>query len=424
MPVTARIDGFGDATLRTPSARGLGDDARCAPNAHTDSDRACLYTTTVRIEASRASSWSSRLRRSGGLAVLGFVVAGASTTSACSKTEASQTFRHVEVEEKGIADLSAYIPGEMPPADRVELGRLLFFDPRLSGDGTMSCATCHDPTKGYSDGRATGLGHKGKVLGRNTPTIINLQTRRPFFWDGRAATIEEQAMGPLLSPDEMAAKLEDVIATLSNIPDYVTRFGQAYGDAGITKDTISSAIADFERTIVSSNSPFDRYMAGDKTALSAVQTQGLELFVGKALCVRCHFGPQLADNDFHNIGLAGTDEGRSKIVKTEPAGGFPAVIGGFKTPTLREIARTAPYFHDGSAATLEAVMDHYADKGDKIEMRDGKRLVRIGVSTLPEISLTKEEKAALVEFMKALSGTLNVVTPPELPPASAKSRKR
>ncbi|MGE3547299.1 MAG: cytochrome-c peroxidase, partial [Kofleriaceae bacterium] len=281
---------------------------------------------------------------------------------------------------------------------------------------SMSCATCHDPNKGYSDGRATGLGHRGKVLARNTPTIINLETRRPFFWDGRAATIEEQALGPLLNPDEMAAKLEDVLAELESIPEYVARFESAYGADGISKDTLANAIGAFERTILSVNAPFDRYLKGETTALSPQAKLGLDLFVGKALCVRCHFGEQFTDNSFSNIGLPGTDEGRAKIVRVEPATGFPAVLGGFKTPGLRDVAKSAPYFHDGSAPTLEAVVEHYAEHGDKIESKNGVPIRRIGSSTMPEISLTAEEKAAIVTFMReGLAGTLTVVSAPELP---------
>ncbi|MGE0546312.1 MAG: cytochrome-c peroxidase [Kofleriaceae bacterium] len=344
------------------------------------------------------------------------VVIAGGFAAACASDTPAAPFVHLEEAERGINDLSAFTPSELPAPDRVLLGKLLFFDERLSGDGSMSCATCHDPNKGYSDGRPTALGHRGKVLARNTPTIINLETRRPFFWDGRATTIEEQALGPLLNPDEMAAKLEDVLAEIESIPEYVARFQAAYGSDGITKDTLANAIGAFERAILSVDAPFDRHMKGDASALSPQAKQGLDLFVGKALCVRCHFGPQLTDNSFSNIGLPGTDEGRAKIVKVEPATGFPAVMGGFKTPGLRDIAKSAPYFHDGSAATLEAVVEHYAEKGDKIASKNGVAIQRVGSSTMPEISLTAEEKAAIVTFMReGLSGTLTIVSAPELP---------
>src|SRR5262249_15261315 len=154
--------------------------------------------------------------------------------------------------------------------------------------------------KGFADGRATGVGHRGKALGRNVPTTVNLDGRAPYFWDGRAATLEEQALGPMTNPDEMAGDAEKVVSELSIVPEYAARFAAAFGDDGVSRETIGRAIASFERTLVSRDAPLDRYLGGDKAALSDAAVRGMNLFVGKGLCTKCHEGPQLTDNSFHN----------------------------------------------------------------------------------------------------------------------------
>jgi cytochrome c peroxidase len=296
--------------------------------------------------------------------------------------------------------LAPVAPSPAPDAQRVALGKALFFDSRLSGDGTMSCATCHEPNKGFGDGLAFGKGHAGKVLGRNTPTILNVETRAPLFWDGRAATLEEQALGPIGNPDEMAKEINLLIAELKAVPEYVARFKRAFPDGEISRDNIGRALADFERTIGSKNSPFDRYLRGDTTAMSAEAIAGYRLFTGRARCVKCHDGAQLTDNGFHNIGIAGGDEGRFKIVPV-------AVLrGAFKTPGLRDVELTAPYFHNGSAKSLEEVVLHY-DKG-------GVDKANLDPDVTP-LGMTAEERVSLVAFMRALSGEIAPVTPPRVP---------
>jgi cytochrome c peroxidase len=269
----------------------------------------------------------------------------------------------------------------------IALGRTLFFDPRLSGDGSLSCASCHDPKKRFSDGRPVAVGHARTRLKRNTPALLNLAGRAPYFWDGRTASLEAQALHPLVSPDEMAQDLAALERMLAADPAYAARFREAFGSEGGSRATLARALAAFERTLVSTGSRYDRYLLGDTSALTAEEAWGLRLFAGKGECTTCHLGPLLTDNGFHNVGVAGDDPGRP-----EPLGDR-GVRATFKTPSLRDVARTAPYFHNGSAATLEDVIAHYVRGGEAgaPQARD--------IHPLP---LTPEEQRALVAFLRAL----------------------
>jgi cytochrome c peroxidase len=301
--------------------------------------------------------------------------------------------------------LAAYIPpSTRPDPARVALGRLLFFDARLSGDGTTSCATCHDPARGFTDGRAKAHGKGGKVLRRNTPSVVNVDGRAPMFWDGRAATAEDQALMPVKNPDEMARDLPSLIAELEQTPEYRARFKRAFGDGTIDGDRIARAVADFERTLISAGAPLDRYLGGDATAMSPAALRGMSLFTGRAACVKCHSGPQLTDGSFHNIGLAGVaaDQGRYEVV--------PIAVsrGAFKTPGLRDVVLTAPYFHDGSAATLRDVVDHYKRGGVVKDNLD---------ADIKPLSLSDGDEQDLIEFMRALSGVSRPTDIPRVPVA-------
>lgn len=294
-----------------------------------------------------------------------------------------------------------------PTPARVELGKKLFFDPRLSGDGNMSCATCHNPVLGWSDGLSTAKGWKSKVLGRASPTIVNTGYNNIQMWDGRAASLEEQATGPMLSTDEMNSDLGEALKFLSTTPGYVASFEKAYPGDGITAKTLSKAIASFERTVVSRNSPFDRWVQGEKKALTEEQIAGFKLFndPNKGNCSICHSAPNFTDNSFHNVGLEShrrdnADPGRHAIVP------IAILKGAFKTPTLRNVTDTAPYFHDGSAATLGAVIDHYVTGGDA----NG----NLSPDMKP-LDLTDEEKKQLVVFLEALSSPTQPTTLPNLP---------
>lgn len=285
-------------------------------------------------------------------------------------------------------------PAENPYApEKAELGRYLFFDKRLSADGTISCASCHDPKHAFADGKTSSTGIHGQVGSRNAPTIINRAYSKDQFWDGRAASLEEQVQGPLTNPIEMGNTVTNCLNTLSGIPGYGRLFKLAFSSSDITIERVAKAIATFERTVLSGNSPFDRSRAGDKLALSESAKRGEKVFFKKAKCDQCHFGSNFTDGSFANVGI-GTDKpepdlGRYQIL------GRPMDWGSFKVPTLREVAITGPYMHDGSMRTLEEVVEHY-DKGGTPNRNLDRRYKRL--------NLTAQEKVDLVEFLRSLSG--------------------
>lgn len=284
---------------------------------------------------------------------------------------------------------------------RAELGKMLFFDPRLSGSNWISCATCHNPSLGWSDGLPTAIGHGMKMLGRATPTILNTAYQPRQMWDGRFRTLEEQALGPIIADEEMNQNLNEVIMELLAIPGYVQLFERAYPGEGITKQTIAKALANFERTVVSGESPVDRWLKGDEKAVNEAVKRGFALFEGKANCAACHQGFNFSDNGFHNIGLKGNqDAGRFGVVP------LPSMKGAFKTPTLRNIALTAPYMHNGSYQTLTEVVEHYNRGGDVKEFAD---------PNMKPLKLNSQEIQDLVEFMKNLTGATPDITVPALP---------
>ena len=300
------------------------------------------------------------------------------------------------------------MPNQVPaPADnkvtaeRVKLGQMLFFDPRLSGSHWISCATCHNPAMGWSDGLPTAIGNGMAVLKRSTPPIVNSAFNKLQMWDGRFSSLEEQAAGPLQAPGEMNGSMDDILDKLKSLPGYVEAFDKAYPSQGITRATLAKAVASFERTIISKDSPFDAWAHGNQKAVSASAKRGYDLFVGKANCVACHSGYTFTDNGFHNIGLNNNgDEGRFAKVPVK------LMRGAFKTPALRDVARHAPYMHNGQYATLEQVIDHYDRGGDDKSNLD------------PEVrplGLTGQEKKDLVQFLKTLSGKPVAVTVPRLP---------
>lgn len=286
--------------------------------------------------------------------------------------------------------------------EKIELGKLLYFDHRLSLDGSMSCATCHDPAHGWADPRPRSLGAGGAELGRHSPTVINTAFNEPQFWDGRAHQLEEQATGPIMSPAEMNMPGPEVVLERVNLaPEYEGRFESVFGRAA-NIDDLGRAIAAFERTVVSRDSPFDEYVGGDSDALTEQEKRGLIVFITKASCTACHSGPNFTDNKFHNLGVKqqgplSEDDGRFAVTGDEKD------RGAFKTPTLRNVAQTAPYMHDGSEATLEDVVEFYNKGG---EDKPGKS------ELIKPLNLTEGQKADLVAFLKALTGT----TPqPEVP---------
>lgn len=298
------------------------------------------------------------------------------------------------------------VPTDNPlTPEKVELGKLLYFDTRLSCDDTVSCASCHDPKKGWSNGTPFATGVRNQVGGRSAPTIINSAYSDLQFWDGRAHRLEGQALGPIQNPIEMDHKLDDCVAKLNKIPGYKQQFQKVFG-TDVTSENIAKAIASFERTILSGNAPYDKFKGGDMNALSAGAQRGMKIFFGKGHCSACHTGPNFSDFSFHNIGVgmkaAKPDLGRYEVTKVL------GDKGAFKTPTLREVGRHAPYMHDGSIKTLEEVVEHY-DKG-------GIANPQLDEEIFP-LKLTAEEKADLVTFMKVglSSADYPDVAPPKLP---------
>jgi len=277
--------------------------------------------------------------------------------------------------------------------EKVELGKLLYFDTRLSADNTVSCATCHSPAHAFSDGAPVSTGIKGQKGTRSAPTVINRAFSLAQFWDGRAATLEEQAKGPMANPIEMGNTHEAVVSRIKSIGGYRTMFAAVYGSPEIDIDRVAKAIATFERTVLSGNSAYDRWAAGDKKAMTPEQVRGFDVFVNKAKCDQCHEGLNFTSNMYANIGV-GTDrpqpdEGRFAVTKE------PADWGTFKTPTLRDISRTAPYMHDGSLKTLEKVVDYYDKGGLKNRNLDEK---------IKPLHLTTRDKQDLAAFLHALDG--------------------
>ena len=298
------------------------------------------------------------------------------------------------------------VPADNPmTADKVELGKLLYFDTRLSKDGTISCASCHDPTTGWAENTPTSTGIDGQVGGANAPTVINSAYATSQFWDGRAASLEEQALGPIANPIEMGHQLDDVVNELNQIQGYKDRFQKVFG-TDVTTDGIAKAIAAFERTVLSGNSPYDKFEAGDETALNDTQRLGMEAFE-LANCSTCHAPPVFSNFRFINAGVGSDkdtpDEGRKAVT------GKDTDMGKFRVPHLRDVADTGPYFHDGSCATLEEAVALMAAGG-----KDNSNLSAM-MKAAGNANLSEEDQKAIVEFLKALSGEYPVVEPPELP---------
>ena len=275
-------------------------------------------------------------------------------------------------------DLYMPVPEDNPlTTERAERGRDLFFDTRLSRDRTIACASCHDPERAFSDGRPVPIGVFNRVGKRSAPALVNRAWGRAFFWDGRAATLEVQVLQPIQDPNEMDMTLPEVSARV-----------------GMPIDEVSRSLASFVRSLLSGDSAFDRFIDGDRTALTAEQQAGLQLFRGKANCTARHVGPTFTDERFHNTGVAWSDgrlldEGRFAV------SGKAEDRGAFKTPTLREIARTAPYMHDGSLGTLREVVDYYDRGGNPNPVLDVE---------LRPLKLTSSEKDALISFLLSLNG--------------------
>ena len=323
--------------------------------------------------------------------------------------------------------LPPLIPDDNPLSkEKIDLGQKLYFDQRLSVDNSVSCATCHDPRKGFADGKPVAEGVKQQRGARNSPTVLNAAYFEQQFWDGRAETLEDQAVLPLINPIEMAMPSHNAVEEkLRALPEYAPLFQQAFGASEITMNRVGQALASFERTLVSFSSPIDRFLTGEKNAISDAAQRGWELFNGKARCNTCHghvsVVPTFTDNKYHNIGVGAKQRDFSTLAREAQAAqqkGDPQIIdelalkphfselgrflitkeqkdmGAFKTPGLRNIELTAPYMHDGSEATLLDVINFYDRGGENNPFLDG------GIRPL---NLTDQEKNDLVELMKAFT---------------------
>lgn len=319
-----------------------------------------------------------------------------------------------------LADFPAMVrpPGSLNSPERIELGRLLFFDPILSGDNTISCAHCHHPDKGYTDGRAFSVGTNGQLTGRSAPTVWNAAFSAEQFWDGRAKTLEDQAKGPIQNPAEMNETAEHVVGEVKANGEYAQLFDKAFGGSGgsaVTLDNLAAAIATYERTVISANSPYDRFAAGDTTALSPAARRGLTLFRSVSTrCFECHRLPAFASSDYKVIGVPDAKNPTALDADLGRAGIVPGHANerAFKVPSLRNVALTAPYMHNGVFKTLEEVLDFYAKGGGMglhfdIDNVDDK---------ISKFDLADDEKADLVEFMKSLTDeTLSPAIPSQVP---------
>lgn len=311
--------------------------------------------------------------------------------------------------------------------EKIELGKQLFFDRRLSGDGTMSCSTCHDPQQGFSDGLAISLSYPTTRNWRNSPTLMNAGFLRYLFHDGRASTLEEQALFPMMSAFEMNRNLDFVEEVIRSVPEYVDAFQKVFGGE-VTRERMAMAIAAFERTLVSRNSPLDRFLRGERNALSSEARKGFDLFVGKGKCSECHGGMHLADDKFYALHVPENME-QEKDPRVAATRRFVAKVShyedyrnlsedpgrylvtkdkkdwkAFRTPTLRDIVKTGPYMHNGIFETLEQVIDFIDQGGGK------------GNSVLKPLNLTAQEKKALKTFMvEALAGEEVSFTYPKVP---------
>ncbi|MFQ5657972.1 MAG: cytochrome-c peroxidase [Candidatus Methylomirabilales bacterium] len=304
----------------------------------------------------------------------------------------------------GLEGVVFQIPKDNPMTrKKVALGKQLFFDPRLSADRTVSCGSCHDPDRAFTDGRPTSSGVKGRKTSRNAPTLVNRALGRSFFWDGRSTSLEALILEVMELPPALGTTHEVLANKLSRIEGYRRQFKQVFGGV-VTAERAAMALGTFVRTLLSGGSAFDRFEAGDKNALSPSARRGLALFRGKARCVRCHTGPNFTDEKFHNTGVGlyqpSPDLGRYRVT------GRDEDKGTFKTPTLRDVAKTAPYMHDGSLATLEEVVAYYDRGGIKNPYLDPQ---------VRPLRFSLREKRDLVAFLKSLTGKGMEVKVPALP---------
>ncbi|MEQ8847038.1 cytochrome c peroxidase [Botrimarina sp.] len=313
------------------------------------------------------------------------------------------------------------LPEVEKPSDleraKAELGEQLFFDPRLSGSRQIACASCHDPDLGWADGRTTSFGHNRRRLERNAPSILNSRFRETLFWDGRADSLEDQAVAVLSNADEMHSGDEVLVENLESIPDYVRRFGEVFGAHSPGVEQVSEALAAFERTVVGSRTRFDAFVGGRHKAMTDEEISGLHLFRTAGRCMNCHSGPLFTDDKFHAIGLSqygrpGEDLGRYLV--TEEA----ADVGAFRTPSLRNVARTRPYMHSGLFDLDEVLRLYNAGMPSERDKREAGGSVPPPTKSalIKPLGLNDRDLRDIEAFLGSLTESNRRVRPPELPP--------
>jgi cytochrome c peroxidase len=285
--------------------------------------------------------------------------------------------------------------------EKLSLGKKLFFDTRLSAANLLSCASCHSPAYGWGDGQPKGVGAGMRQLGRRSPSIVNAAFGEVFMWDGRAPSLEVQALGPIASDAEMNLPIDKLIEKLKGISGYAPLFQAAFPSEGIAPASVAKAIATYERTVVSGTAPFDTWIEGNEAAISEGAKRGFMLFNTKAGCAKCHSGWSFSDDSFHDTGLADADVGRGKFLP-----GVIKMAHAFKTPGLREAARRAPYMHDGSVPNLGAVVAHYNSGGIDRQSRSDE---------IRPLGLSTQEADDLVAFMLTLTSEMAPTAVPVLP---------
>ena len=321
------------------------------------------------------------------------------------ETSAAEPANDAYAELKTYYERPLYVPfpAETPYSPQLAtLGKMLFFDPRLSSSGSMNCASCHTPSFGFEAPVELSVGAGGKTLYRHANTLLNMAWVAPLFWDGRAENLEEQAVGPITSPMEMAGDFDVIVEQLSSIEEYRFWFDKLFPGKGVSQETITTAIATYQRTIVSGWSPFDRWIEGDETAISDSAKRGFGIFNGKAACADCHTGWNFTDNEFYDVGMADDDLGRGRVVTDDEF-----LRHSFKTPGLRNLTLRAPFMHNGALPNLEAVIRHYEIGGIP---RESERTPMI-----QPFELSDGEREDLIAFLMTLTGEEEETAMPILP---------
>jgi cytochrome c peroxidase len=336
---------------------------------------------------------------------------------ACSKADISREPKPVVLEVPANFPAASNMIGNPLTLEGIELGRMLFYDKRLSGSNQISCGSCHKPDLSFSDGMAfSNIGESGNALHRNTPALVNMAwINNGLFWDGGSTNLESQALAPLTNPDEMHQELFELVNELKAVPDYVSRFRFVFKDDEIKTGNIMKALAQFQRTFISAGSRYDKYKRKEPGGvLDRVELQGMQLVQSK--CAGCHVGELFTDNDYHNNGIdadfsdnsfEGIYKGRYRITYNN------ADLGKFKTPTLRNVLLTSPYMHDGRFAIIDEVLNHYSNNVKTSITLDPFMLQQNGQ---PGIPMTYDEKQAIIAFLKSLTDSAFIANPKLLKP--------